>query len=185
VFASQTGADQCDFGTKDCPCLSDNTCSFGELTCRGGFCREDRIEDATTTAASEEEDEDGGGDNQTAIIVGASVGVVCCVIIAAAIVFGVLTMAIRKQEVVQRASGGFPNRPPMPSVVNSTQEPPHAEYGLLPLPPPSRYAANAAEFKAGVQQEPNYHFIRDADHDANNAAAFKAGFSQESKYAQI
>jgi hypothetical protein len=120
VFAStaQTtlvGVDQCDFGTKDCPCLSDNACSFGELTCRGGFCREDRIEDATTTAASEEEDGDGGGDNQTAIIVGASVGVVCCVIIAAAIVFGVLTMARRKQESVQIANSAYQsNRPSVP-----------------------------------------------------------------------
>jgi hypothetical protein len=105
--ATLPGVDQCDFGTKDCACLSDNACSFGELTCRGGFCREDRAEDPTTTAASEEEDGDGGGDNQTAIIVGASVGVVCCVIIAAAIVFGVLTMARRKQESVQIANSAY------------------------------------------------------------------------------
>ncbi len=62
---------------------------------------------------------------------------------------------------------------------------PNADYGQLPARQSSNYAANAAEFKAGIAQEPNYDVIRDADNYAKNAAEFKAGISQEPNYSMI
>jgi hypothetical protein len=52
-------------------------------------------------------------------------------------------------------------------------------------PKSSEYAANAAEFKAGILQESNYGLIRDTDHYAKSTAEFKVGVSQEPNYAEI
>jgi hypothetical protein len=51
-----------------------------------------------------------------------------------------------------------------------------------PAKPKSTYAANAAEFKAGILQESNYGRV---DRYAKNAAEFKVGVSQEPNYADI
>jgi hypothetical protein len=52
-------------------------------------------------------------------------------------------------------------------------------------PKSSNYAANTAEFKAGVLQESNYGLIRDTDHYAKSTAEFKMSVSQAPNYAEI